>query len=62
VAYTGRGASASDGNSDGQRMCEGIDEILKSQKPTALVVDLSELEYQFGDWIGSVLLAWISHQ
>ena len=44
----------SKGNLDGDRMCAAVREIVMAQHSMGLVVDLSEFEYRFGDWIGAV--------
>src|SRR5262245_31790197 len=53
VAFTGQGGIGSEGNQDGQHMTEAIRQALAEYRPTALIIDLCDFEYRFGDWIGS---------
>src|SRR5262245_46935446 len=56
VSFYGRVGLGSDGNADGQRMQEAIREALNGGAIRGLIIDLSLLEYRFGDWIGAVPL------
>jgi hypothetical protein len=46
----------SDGNRDGEEMRKAIRAALAEYGPAALVIDLCDFEYRFGDWIGSAPL------
>jgi len=56
VSFYGRVGLGSDGNAHGHQMQEAIREALTSGATSALIIDLSLLEYRFGDWIGAVPL------
>lgn len=56
VAFSGRGGIGSEGNADGERMQDAIREALARCRPRALVIDLCDFEYRFGNWIGAAAL------
>ena len=56
LSFAGQSRMGSEGNPDGQRMQKVIREVLANHNPSALLIDLTNLEYRFGDWIGAVLL------
>jgi hypothetical protein len=56
VAFAGRAGCGSDGNGHGDQMRAVVRAALDAHAPPGLIVDLLELEYTFGNWIG----VWLS--
>jgi hypothetical protein len=57
LAFAGRGGIGSEGNPDGEQMREAVRQVLATHSPVGLLIDLSDFEYRFGDWIVSGPLA-----
>jgi hypothetical protein len=57
LMVAGRGGIGSAGNPDGARIGQWIRRVLMEHHPCALVIDLREFEYRFGDWIAAPPLA-----
>ncbi|MBI3861427.1 MAG: hypothetical protein HY290_05985 [Planctomycetia bacterium] len=56
IAFTGSGGVGSAGNPVGEQMEMAVEQVLSAHDPSALLIDFSQFEYQFGDWIGSAPL------
>ncbi len=57
LTFRGRGGIGSAGNPDGEQMREAIQAAVADKAPAGLVIDLTEFEYRFGDWIGDLAVA-----
>jgi hypothetical protein len=57
LMVAGRAGIGSAGNPDGARIGQWIRQVLVEHHPRALVIDLRELEYRFGNWIAAPPLA-----
>jgi len=56
VSFHGRGDIGSDGNPAGRKMREAMREEIAASSPAGVIVDLTDFEYRFGDYIGTVPL------
>lgn len=54
LAFVGRGGIGSGSNPDGKLMREAVRQEVAAHSPVSLVIDLSNFEYRYGDWIVSV--------
>jgi hypothetical protein len=56
VAFTGRFDTGSHGNSDANEMAEYVLGVVKNDRPAAVLFNLRNLQYEFGDAIGGIAL------
>lgn len=56
ISFSGTVGSGSEGNPDGVQMRQAMKEAIDESEPTKLLIDFEELEYRFGDWIGSAII------
>jgi hypothetical protein len=56
VAFAGRLADGSQGNSDANQMAAYVTRVVKNDRPTAVLFNLTNLHYEFGDAIGVLVL------
>jgi hypothetical protein len=56
VAFAGKGNSGSEGNADGNQMSRAIQSLITDHRPKALLIDLTDYEYRYGDWIAAPAL------
>jgi hypothetical protein len=53
VAFAGVAGIGSEGNHHGAQMRDVIMQAVEGDEPCGLIIDLRQLDYQFGDWIGA---------
>jgi hypothetical protein len=53
VCLAGEAGVGSEGNHHGEQMRRLLDRIVEQDSPSGLILDLRELKYRFGNWIGS---------
>lgn len=56
LAFDGLSGVGSLGNVDGEFMQRAIDEAIAAYAPAAILIDFSDLQYTFGDWMFGVPL------
>ena len=59
VAFTGRFGVGSQGNSDATEMAAHVTSAVKNDRAAAVLFNLSNLEYDFGDAIGAIAIPLI---
>ena len=59
IAFAGRFGDGSHGNSDAKVMMAYVTRVVKNDRPTAVVFNLSNLQYEFGDAIGGIVFPLI---
>lgn len=59
VAFTGRFGDGAQGNSDADQMAAHVTGVVKNDRPAAVLFNLSNLEYEFGDAIGAIAIPLI---
>jgi hypothetical protein len=55
VAFSGTYGYGSAGNGDAAFMCEAVEAAVAAWTPRAIILDFSELDYEWGDMLESVL-------
>jgi hypothetical protein len=56
VAFAGVAGIGSEGNHHGEQMRDVVRQAVESHQPCGVIIDLRQLDYQFGNWIGSCCL------
>ena len=59
VAFTGRFGIGAQGNSDANETMAHVTGVVKNDRPAAVLFNLSNLEYEFGDAIGAIAVPLI---
>jgi hypothetical protein len=54
IAFAGRFGDGSQGNSDADEMMAYVTRVVKNDRPAAVLFNLSNLAYEFGDAIGGI--------
>ena len=55
VAFAGTAGSGSEGNHHGEQIRTFLREFVAEHKPDGVIIDLIELDYTLGNWIGCFL-------
>ena len=59
IAFAGRFGDGSQGNLDANEMRAYVETVVKNDRPIALLFDLTNLHYEFGDAIGGIAVPLI---
>jgi hypothetical protein len=60
LVFTGRLEVGAQGNSDANKMSTYVTRVVKNYGPAAVLFNLSNLEYEFGDAIGAIAVPLIT--